>query len=56
VDLDRSAETQPYLLDLVASGRLGMKADQGFRSWTPEQKIDLQTRLIDHLKDARARD
>ena len=55
-DLDCSTEPQPYLLNLVASGRLGMKANHGFRTWTPEQKADLHTRLIDHLKDARGRD
>jgi len=55
-DLDRSQDAQPYLLDLVASGRLGMKADRGFRDWTSTQKSDLQKRLIEHLQTARAHD
>jgi len=49
-DLDQSTGPQPYLLDLVASGHLGMKTGQGFRSWTPEQQAALKARLVEHLK------
>jgi 3-hydroxybutyryl-CoA dehydrogenase len=44
-DLDNSATTQPYLLNLVATGQLGMKTGQGFRKWTPEQAEAVRQRL-----------
>lgn len=48
-DLDRSPGPSPLLRELVASGRLGMKAGVGFRNWTEEQRTDLHTRLAAHL-------
>ena len=32
-----------------------MKTGQGFRTWTAEQQAALRTRLLAHLKAARAR-
>ncbi|WP_114395246.1 3-hydroxyacyl-CoA dehydrogenase family protein [Oleisolibacter albus] len=49
-DLDRTAEPLPYLRELVASGRLGMKSGEGFRRWTPEQAAALRARVSEHLK------
>ena len=44
-DLDRSADTQPYLLDLIARGETGMAAGKGFRTWTPEAAQVVRDRL-----------
>lgn len=44
-DLDNSPATQPYLLDLIAKGDLGMKTGQGFRKWTPESAAAARDRL-----------
>ncbi len=42
----------PYLEELVASGKLGMKSGEGFLPWTPEQQSGLRRTLLDHLKAA----
>lgn len=44
-DLDTSRAPQKLLVDLVAAGRTGAAAGQGFRHWTPETRTELQTRL-----------
>ena len=44
-DLDTSRAPQKLLVDLVAAGHTGVTAGQGFRSWTPETRAELQTRL-----------
>ena len=44
-DLDNSAAPQKLLVDLVAAGHTGANAGQGFRTWTPETRTELQTRL-----------
>lgn len=44
-DLDTSKAPQKLLVDLVAAGHTGVAAGQGFRSWTPETRTELQTRL-----------
>jgi 3-hydroxybutyryl-CoA dehydrogenase len=49
-DLDRTAGPSPYLKDLVAAGKLGMKTGEGFQRWTPEQQAALRARVLDHLK------
>ncbi|NYZ12807.1 3-hydroxyacyl-CoA dehydrogenase family protein [Azospirillum sp. RWY-5-1] len=49
-DLDRSAEPQPLLRELVASGRLGMKTGAGFRTWTEAQTVETHSRLAAHLR------
>jgi 3-hydroxybutyryl-CoA dehydrogenase len=49
-DLDRTPGPLPYLEALVASGRLGFKTGEGFRTWTPEEQAELRTKLTNHLK------
>lgn len=48
-DLDRTADAQPLVKELVASGRLGMKTGEGFRQWTPEKAAAVHARLAAHL-------
>ncbi len=48
--LDRATTPSPYLRELVASGRLGMKSGEGFRRWTPEQAASLRGDVFRHLK------
>ncbi|HYD65280.1 3-hydroxyacyl-CoA dehydrogenase family protein [Azospirillum sp.] len=49
-DLDRTPGPLPLLRELVASGRLGMKAGAGFRTWTPAQRAEVHNRLALHLQ------
>lgn len=54
-DLSRDAGPSPYLRDLVAAGRLGMKSGEGFRRWSPQEADALRAALMQHLKAADAR-
>ncbi len=49
-DLDRTPGPSPYLRDLVAAGRLGMKSGEGFRQWPPEAQAELRKRVFEYLK------
>ena len=49
-DLDRTPGPSPYLENLVATGRLGMKSGEGFRQWSPELQAELRKRVFEHLK------
>jgi 3-hydroxybutyryl-CoA dehydrogenase len=53
-DIEHRAGPSPYLEKLVADGKLGMKAGEGFRRWTPEQQQALRAQVLAHLKKARA--
>jgi 3-hydroxybutyryl-CoA dehydrogenase len=54
--LDRSAGPNPLLREKVAQGKLGMKAGEGFRRWTPEQADAVRRRLSQFLAEqAKAR-
>lgn len=44
-DLDVTGGPQRLLIDLVAAGQTGAAVGQGFRSWTAEQRQELQQRL-----------
>jgi 3-hydroxybutyryl-CoA dehydrogenase len=55
-DLDRTPGPLPYLVDLVAKGRLGFKTGEGFRKWTPEQQAELRQKVTAQLKRAAAED
>lgn len=46
----------PYLEQLVATGKLGMKSGEGFQAWSPEQQAELRRKVVAHLKAARKND
>ncbi|HEY1720641.1 MAG TPA: 3-hydroxyacyl-CoA dehydrogenase NAD-binding domain-containing protein [Magnetospirillaceae bacterium] len=48
--IDRSTGPSPYLRDLVAKGRLGMKSGEGFRRWSKEEPAEVRSRVLHHLK------
>jgi len=49
--LNRSPDPSPYLSELVASGRLGMKSGAGFRHWTDSQVQALRASVFSYLKN-----
>ncbi|WP_108610624.1 3-hydroxyacyl-CoA dehydrogenase family protein [Aminobacter sp. MSH1] len=49
--LNRSPDPSPYLTDLVASGRFGMKSGEGFRSWAPGEAAALRASVFSYLKN-----
>jgi 3-hydroxybutyryl-CoA dehydrogenase len=55
-DLDRTQGPSPYLKDLVAAGKLGMKVGEGFQRWTPAQQAALRQRVFEYLKAFDAKD
>jgi 3-hydroxybutyryl-CoA dehydrogenase len=52
-DIENRPGPSPLLESMVAEGRLGMKSDEGFYRWTPEQQAALWKRVLNHLKQAR---
>ncbi len=48
-DLDRGQEPNAYLNTLVREGKLGFKSNQGFKTWTDENKSQLRATVMDHL-------
>ena len=54
--IDATPGPSPYLEQLVAQGRLGMKSSEGFRRWTPEEQAALRARVLAHLKAMNAAD
>ncbi len=55
-DIEGRGGPSPYLEQLVADGKLGMKAGEGFRQWTPEQQQELRAKVLAHLKKAKSQD
>ncbi len=49
-DLESRQAPSPYLAKLVAEGRLGMKANKGFRDWTEEEANQVRARVARHLQ------
>ena len=52
--IDSRPGPSPYLEQLVADGKLGFKAGEGFRKWSAEEQAALRTKVVQHLKKARA--
>lgn len=48
-DLEHRPGPSPLLAQMVAEGRLGMKAGQGFHDWTPDQAQALRAKVVSHL-------
>ncbi|MFY9599178.1 MAG: 3-hydroxyacyl-CoA dehydrogenase family protein [Pseudolabrys sp.] len=55
-DIDSRPCPSPYLENLVREKRLGFKSGEGFRKWSPEQQAILRSKVLQHLKKARAQD
>jgi 3-hydroxybutyryl-CoA dehydrogenase len=55
-DIEGRGGPSPYLEQLVADGKLGMKAGEGFRRWTPAQQQELRAKVLAHLKKAKSQD
>jgi 3-hydroxybutyryl-CoA dehydrogenase len=55
-DIDSRPGPSTYLEKLVKDGKLGFKSGEGFRKWSGEQQAALRSKVLQHLKNARAHD
>src|SRR4249920_363676 len=51
--LNADAGPSSYLEALTASGKLGFKSGEGFRSWSADEQAALRSKVLQHLKRAR---
>ena len=49
-DIEARQAPSPYLQQLVADGRLGMKTGKGFRTWNEAEADAVRARVASHLK------
>jgi len=54
--IDSRPGPSPYLEKLVTQGKLGFKSGEGFRRWSAEEQAALRSKVVQHLKKARAND
>jgi 3-hydroxybutyryl-CoA dehydrogenase len=55
-DIESARGPSPYLEKLVADKRLGFKSGEGFRKWSATEQAALRSKVLQHLKNARAQD
>ena len=55
-DIESRPGPSPYLEKLVADKRLGFKSGEGFRKWSAAEQAALRSKVLQHLKNARAQD
>ena len=48
-DLEASPSPSPYLTELIAQGRLGMKSGSGFHEWNAQEADATRQRVARHL-------
>jgi 3-hydroxybutyryl-CoA dehydrogenase len=55
-DIERRSGPSPYLETLVRENKLGFKSGEGFRKWSADAQAALRSKVLQHLKRARAGD
>jgi 3-hydroxybutyryl-CoA dehydrogenase len=55
-DIESRGGPSPYLETLVKQKKLGFKSGEGFRKWSADAQAVLRSKVLQHLKKARASD